>query len=229
MKKLFVVCAVICILLSSCGSRDERAVTKAFRKYGSENFASAFSIRKIISVEVIDTLSVQEHIKLAREYSDIMESSLEKNLRFMGNMVEDPRYAAIADNQDIPELTRRDLMDALDDCIEFQHKYGLEYINTRCALRLFSAGLETVINEYRIRARVNENGVGEVREYFAIVKNGNLYDIKIQDHPLTNEEMPEPMGEINELVAYGVELLALEEECFGRLRMCKDICDQALK
>lgn len=225
MKKLLGILFVICVVLCGCKDTPESKIEKAFRNYGEEHFASSRSVKKIIKIECVDTLSTQELVNMAKDAAKIAEMSLKESGEFLDERSNDKRFYNLANNKKVPESVKNKMKKSFDNYMTFMQEYGLQYILLATSLKdVENITDSTVINEYLIKARIKENGVTNVRDYYAIIQNGDFGNIKIQDHKLTNDEVPEAMKTISDLLDNYFKFHNMHKEYFDALVENTAIC-----
>lgn len=229
-KLVFIFCVLCCILLISCQDKAEHAITKSFKEYGEEHFASSHSIKKIIKIEPVDTLATKELVIMAKELAEIAEESEQKRHDLFQSISNDKRFYNLANNKNVPESVKIKTKKSLDNYRDFMNNHGLEYILLSNSLKeVENITDSTVINEYIIKARIKENGVITVRDFYAIVENGDFEKIKIQDHKLTLEEAPETMAQVSKLLDDFCKLHDMHEEYLNEFEKMHAICGTYIK
>ncbi len=231
MRKLVpVFCVLFCFLLISCQDKAEQAITKSFKEYGKEHFASSHSIKKIIKIEPFDTLATKKLVKMAKELVEIAEESEQKHHDYIQMISNDKRYYNLANNKSVPESVKEKVKESLDNYRDFMNEHGLEYFLLINSLKKAESITDsTVLNQYVIKARVKENGITTVRDYYAIIENEDIENIKIQDHQLRLGEAPETMAYLSKLTNDFCKLHDEYEEYFNEFVKMNSICGTYLK
>lgn len=190
---VFIVLSLIC-----CKNSVDSKIEKAFKLYGKENLASSNAIREVISISPNDTVSTKELIVMSKDLLSLVDSGM-----FLNRLSSiDLKYKALQNNTKVPKNLRTQFQDEFNSWYNFftgnSFQIALSLATLQEAIKTTDT---TMLIEYKIKARIKENGVSSVKEYYAIVKNGDYENISIQDHKLTVDELPEATRNI--MKAYG--------------------------
>lgn len=222
-KKILGILFVICVVLCSCEDTAEKKIEKSFRNYGKENFASSNSIRDIISIEPNDTISIEMLKETAKEYISLADSGL-----WVNRIKPDPKYKALQNNTKVPKHLREKFQSTLDAWYYFftgnAMKIGLSLETLKNAVAQ-TENDNTSFVEYNIKARIKENGVQSVKEYYAIVNNNDYENILIQDHKITTDECPESVQTLMNSIGDWVDWYAKDTEYYLKLMSILRECD----
>lgn len=217
-KNFAILLLILCAFIIGCQNNTiENKIKAAFKQYGNENFASKNSIKDYISIEPFDTISSQALIESCEVFvnAELPFFIFQREIESYGN-----KYDNVLRKTKVPYRLREQLNDAMEEmrANPYQGTY----------LILVQEKLKEVMNEvnssdsiyivqYKIKARIKENNITEVREYYAIVENNDYDNIKIQDHELKTNECPEIITKLISAMDTFTEIYKDEKKTYNRV------------
>ncbi len=221
MKKNPLLLFVLSLLLFvSCEKTPEKKVETAFKNYCKENFSSNQSLKEIISIEVIDTVSTQKIIEAVKTLPEYEGESLFRDDDF-------PTYYGMKNDYRVPYSLREEYCENLLTYIKGMMDQGIKYYSNRMSLdRAIETNDSTTIVQYEIKASVKDNGIIDVKNYYAVVYNYNFEEIKIQDHKLKSDECPEELKTILDLLEEVLGFIEAEEYFHSKVVTSLEKCER---
>lgn len=228
MKRIVCYLFVVCFILAGCQDSIEKRIEKSFKSFGKENFASKNSIRDITLIEPIDTMLSTKLAETAKECMALCDTGM-----FIGKLHIDSssKYFNLHNNKKVPKHLREKYLETIREWYYFCS-------NTSIKLAECYTNLEKAINdnkdtlcliEYKIKARIKENGTTNVKEYYAIIKNDDYENIIIQDHNLTVGECPESVQNIMEAIDDFMKFYSVDNEYYMKTLSLLSQCDPYLE
>ena len=165
-------------------------------------------------------------METAKSFLALADSGL-----FVNRVSPEPKYRALQNNTKVPKRLREKFQNTLDSWYYFFTGNGLSIAMSKVALEeaVKSCNDTTNFTEYKIKARIKENGVSDVKEFFAIVKNNDYDNIIIQDHKITVDECPDSIQNLMESIEDFVKWYSKDTEYYMQLLAVFAECDPYLE
>lgn len=178
-NKCYIISVIITLTLFSCTQTKEDIIKDEFKKYVKSNFDDPQDLKEIVSIEQIDTITY-EHLRDGL-YSLHKIVSLVDTLKKIGDGQNDEIIKKIkARNYASYNHSRVQnwIKQSLDLNINM-YSWINTYYDQQCILRdslnnMLEKMNDLNIFQYRIKARINDNGNLKLHEYYALEDSTNI-------------------------------------------------------
>lgn len=199
MKVKITFLALALIIFASCKEESHKEIRNAFRQYVTENFGNPKDMKEITNVELKDTTSLGDIVNTAKELL---------NVDSIANQYEDKFFKWAITDENNRSATLKILsskykdeywteIKAIGRKLDTYDRYNIAKTTFKEKLREAEGIIDYYIH-YVIKARIEVNGIKEVREYHAYVdKNGK---IQVKDREMKTTDLPKYWTELGDAI-----------------------------